>query len=68
MVDLEAILESLNKDPNESKKFQADPVGYLEAKGLHLPDEAKKQLVANVKAHPGANAGWSAAVVCGPKT
>ena len=56
MVDLKAIQETLNKDAQERKKFETDPVGYLESKGLSLPDEAKKQLIANVKAHTGAAA------------
>lgn len=69
MVNLKEIQETLNKDPEEFKKFQADPVAYLEAKGLVLPEEAKNQLVENVKKHKDpSSAVWNVGVQVGPKT
>ena len=49
MANLKEIQDALNKDPEEAKKFHADPVGYLEGKGLTLPEEAKQHLNSNVK-------------------
>jgi hypothetical protein len=68
MANLKEIQEALNKDPEELKKFQADPVGYLEAKGLVLPDDAKQHLIDSVKKNqntPGAV--WNVGVQLGPK-
>jgi len=49
MVNLKEIQDQLNNDPEESKKFHADPVSYLEGKGLVLPQQAKDHLNASIK-------------------
>lgn len=49
MANLKEIQDTLNNNPEESKKFHADPVGYLEGKGLILPEAAKEHLNNNVK-------------------
>ncbi|HMA48409.1 MAG TPA: hypothetical protein VKP60_01585 [Magnetospirillaceae bacterium] len=68
MVDLKKITDKINGDPAEAKKFQEDPVAYLEAEGLHLPEDAKKQLRDNVKAHAANNPVWNVGVIMGPKS
>jgi len=67
MVNLKEIQATLNKDPEELKKFQADPVAYLEGKGLVLPEETKKQLADNVKNQSAAGAVWNVGIQMSPK-
>jgi len=69
MVNLKEIEETLNKDPEEAKKFQADPVGYLEGKGLILPEAAKKQLTDKVQGNGDAGNVWNVGIMAaGPKS
>lgn len=68
MVNLKEIQETLNSDPAEFKKFEADPVGYLESKGLTLPEDAKQQLVSKVQPHPAGGATWNVGIQVGPKS
>ena len=68
MVNLKEIEETLNKDPEEAKKFQADPVGYLEGKGLILPESAKNQLLAKVKGEGEPGPVWNVGIIQGPNS
>ena len=68
MADLSSIQKKLNDDPEERKKFQADPVKYLTDKGIVLSPEASKQVTDNVAAKNAAGAptpAWSVGVVVG---
>lgn len=67
MANLKEIEDTLNSNPDEAKKFQADPVGYLEGKGVHLPEAAKTQLVENVKAHAGTTPKWNVGIMAASK-
>ena len=68
MANLKEIEEILNKDPEEAKKFQADPVGYLESKGVTLPDAAKKQLTDKVQGKGEPGHVWNVGIMLGPKS
>ncbi len=69
MVNLKEIQETLQKDPQEREKFHADPVGYLEGKGLTLPDEAKKQLIDKVQGKGDQSPVWNVGIMSvGPES
>ena len=59
MVIVQNIIDKLNNDPEELKKFHEDPVAYLRNEGLTLPEHAEKQLVEHVKKNPGAKPTWN---------
>ena len=59
MVKVQSIMDKLNNDPAELKKFHADPTGYLKNEGLELPEAAQKQLLEHVKKNPGAKPAWN---------
>jgi hypothetical protein len=62
MVNVQSIIDKLNNDPEELKKFHADPTGYLANEGLELPEPAKKQLLEHVKKNPGAKPTWNVGI------
>ena len=62
MVKVQDIIDKLNNDPAELKKFHADPIGYLKNEGLELPESAQKQLLEHVKKNPGAKPTWNVGV------
>jgi hypothetical protein len=59
MVKVQSIMDKLNNDPAELKKFHEDPTGYLKKEGLELPESAQKQLLEHVKKNPGAKPTWN---------
>jgi hypothetical protein len=59
MVKVQDIIDKLNNDPEELKKFHADPTGYLKSEGIELPEAAQKQLLEHVKQNPGAKPSWN---------
>lgn len=63
MVKVQDIIDKLNNDPEALNQFHADPVGYFQKEGLHLPDAAQKQLVDHVKKNPGAKPAWNVGIV-----
>ena len=62
MVKVQGIIDKLNNDPEELKKFHTDPTGYLKNAGIELPDAAQKQLLDHVKKNPGAKPVWNVGV------
>jgi len=68
MVNLKEIQDLINSDPAEAEKFKADPVAYLEGKGLILPEEAKKQLTDKVQGKGEQGPVWNVGIISGPKS
>jgi hypothetical protein len=68
MVNLKEIQELINNDPAEAAKFKADPVAYLEGKGLVLPEEAKQHLTDKVQGKGDQSPVWNVGIMAGPKT
>jgi hypothetical protein len=65
MVKVQSIIDKLNTDPDELKKFHADPTGYLKNAGIELPASAQKQLLDHVAKNPGAKPTWNVGVMFG---
>lgn len=59
MVKVQGVIDKLNNDPEELKKFHADPTGYLKNAGIELPESAQKQLIDHVQKNPGAKPAWN---------